>query len=244
MTALARGLSVLRCFSHDRPELGAQDIVRMTGLPQPTVWRLCHTLSREGLLLCDAESGRMTVGLPALALGYAALARRTLPQAALPYLQSLTKRHRLGLSLAVRDGLSMLYLQRTHGDFIYFNDPVGARRPLALAPTGWACLFAYDESERERVLAALQRENPAAWPLTQARLQAAGEQYRRHGCILSLGVLHEHLHAVAVPIRSRTSAQVYGLSAAGVAAQWPKKKLLAVGAELVTLARELSVVAD
>ena len=32
--------------------------------------------------------------------------------------------------MAERDGLDMLYLQRTHGDFVYLNDPVGARRPF------------------------------------------------------------------------------------------------------------------
>jgi DNA-binding IclR family transcriptional regulator len=244
VTALARGLRILRCFSHDRPVLMPQEIVRMTGLPQPTVWRLCHTLRNEGFLVCAGENNRMALGLPALSLGYAALVRQELPRLALPYMQSLTQRHRAGTSLAIRDGLDMLYLQRTHGDFIYFNDPVGARRPFAIAPTGWACFVAYGDAERKSVARALERDNPRDWPETETRLQQATEDFRKHGCIVSIGVMHEKFNAVAVPVRSVKSGKVYGLSASGLAADWPRKKLLAIGTELTALARDLAVAAD
>jgi DNA-binding IclR family transcriptional regulator len=244
VTALARGLRILRCFTHDRPELTAQEIVRMTGLPQPTVWRLCRTLTEEGFIVCAGENHRMAVGLPALALGYAALARQQLPKVALPYMQALTERHRLGLSLAVRDGLEMLYVQRTHGDFVYLNDPVGARRPLATAPTGWACLAAYEEPERRSVLKALQRQDPDAWPAIEPHITRAIDEYRRTGRVLNIGVMHEHMNSVAVPLRSPRSGTVYGLSASGLAADWPRKKLLEVAAELETLASELALIAD
>ncbi len=244
VTALARGLQILRCFTHERPALTAQEIVRMTGLPQPTVWRLCHTLSKEGFLVCTGDSNRMTLGLPVLSLGYAALVRQTLPQAALPSMQALTQRHRLGMSLAVRDGTEMLYLQRTHGDFVYFNDPVGTRRPLGMVPTGWACLAGYGDQERQRVFAALQKQAPDKWPATKARIENALTDYQRLGCVLSLGVMHEHLNAVAVPIRSLKSGQVYGLSASGLAAEWPRERLMTIVPELQALARDLALQAD
>ncbi len=51
VTALARGLDVLGCFTPERPVLGASEIARMLGLPQPTVWRLCFTLIELGHLV-------------------------------------------------------------------------------------------------------------------------------------------------------------------------------------------------
>jgi len=90
VTALARGLQILRCFSHQQPELSATKIVRMTGLPQPTVWRLCHTLQEAGFLICPGDGRKMALGIPVLALGYATLVRQTLAQIALPYMRSLT----------------------------------------------------------------------------------------------------------------------------------------------------------
>ncbi|MFJ4452731.1 IclR family transcriptional regulator [Pseudomonas sp. NPDC089392] len=244
VTALARGLQILRCFSHEQPELTPQEIVRMTGLPQPTVWRLCHTLSKEGFIVCAGENNRMALGLPALALGYAALVRQSLPKVALPHMQALTDNLRLGTSLAVRDGLSMLYIQRTHGDFVYMNDPVGARRPFATAPTGWACFAAYDTDERNEVLEALEHHDPKAMPSVRALLDQACTQYAQHGFITSIGVIHEHLNAVAVPIRSLRSGTVYALSASGLAAEWPEERLMAEGRQLVELARQLAVAAD
>lgn len=44
VASLAKGLEVLRCFTPARPELGTSEIARLTGMPQPTVWRLCYTL--------------------------------------------------------------------------------------------------------------------------------------------------------------------------------------------------------
>src|SRR5207247_1583254 len=86
VTALARGLKVLRCFSHQQPELSPGEIVRMTGLPQPTVWRLCHTLQQAGFLICPGDGRKMALGIPVLALGYATLVRQKLPALALPYM--------------------------------------------------------------------------------------------------------------------------------------------------------------
>jgi DNA-binding IclR family transcriptional regulator len=244
VTALARGLQILRCFTYDRPELTARELVAMTGLPQPTVWRLCYTLEREGFLVCAGENSKIALGLPALALGYAALVRAELPKVAQPYMQSLTERYRMGASLSVRDGLDMLYLQRTHGDFVYFNDPVGARRPLATAPTGWACLAAYEAEEREDVMKGLKAANPSDWPTTQANIRQAIADYKTYGFILSIGVMHPQFNAVAVPIRTRDTGKIYGLSASGLALDWPRKKMLAIGSELVELAKKLSLVSN
>lgn len=242
VTALARGLQILRCFSHDRPELSPGDIVRMTGLPQPTVWRLCHTLSEAGFLICPGDGRKMALGIPALALGYAALVRQKLPEIALPYMRDMTARHRLGMSLAVRDGLDMVYLQRTHGDFTYFNDPVGARRSLATAPSGWACIAAYDDAELREVLAQLKADQGEGWPGVEANLKRAFDEYRTLGFILSIGVMHEQFNAVAVPIRPADGGAVHGLSASGLASIWPRERLMEIGPVLAGLARDLSAV--
>jgi DNA-binding IclR family transcriptional regulator len=243
VTALARGLRVLRCFSHERPELSAGDIVRMTGLPQPTVWRLCRTLASEGLIVCAGEPGRMALGLPVLALGYAALVRQPLARLALPAMLSLTERYRMGTSLAAPVGLEMVYIQRTHGDFVYFNDPVGARRPLGTAPTGWACLAAWDEARRAEVLKEIKRQDGKAFPALERRIRAAIAGYREDGFIISIGVLHEHFNAVAVPVRA-ADGQLHGLSASGLAALWPEDKLREIGAGLVVLSRDLGARPD
>lgn len=244
VTALARGLRILSCFDAAHPTLSLPEIVRLTGLPQPTAWRLCHTLLKEGFIVCAGEPHRMALGLPALALGHAALAQDALPTIALPYMRALTERHRMGTSLALRDGTEMVYVQRVHGDFAYLNDPVGARRSIALAPTGWACYAGSDVATRQALGEVLQQRAPETWPQTQAALEHAVEQCARQGFITSIGVLHEQLNVVAVPLRSQRSGRAYALSASGLAAQWPLEKLAAIGEELAELSTRLVLVAD
>ena len=62
VTALARGLEVLRCFSAETPELGSREIARRIGLSQSTIWRLCHTLSQLGYLVPGTAPGKLRVG--------------------------------------------------------------------------------------------------------------------------------------------------------------------------------------
>ena len=50
ITALGRGLDVLRCFGPRDRWLANQDISARTGLAKPTVSRLVYTLTRLGFL--------------------------------------------------------------------------------------------------------------------------------------------------------------------------------------------------
>jgi DNA-binding IclR family transcriptional regulator len=242
VTALDRGLQILRCFNLDDTELTVSEIARRTQLPQPTVWRLCRTLAKSDFLIPTGVDGKLTLGIPVLGLGYAVLSRQELAKVALPRMLSLTQRFKVGTSLAVRDGLEMVYLQRTHGNFVYLNDPVGARRPLATAPTGWACLAAYDNALRADVMKALKQRDPKAWRATERNISQALEEYRQFGFILSMGVMHEHFNAIAVPIRAVNGGNVYGLSASGLDADWPRDRLRGLGQELISLAKDLSLV--
>lgn len=242
VTALDRGLQILRCFNPDDTELTVSELARRTQLPQPTVWRLCRTLAKSDFLVPTGTEGKLTLGIPVLGLGYAVLSRQDLAKVALPHMLSLTQRLRVGTSLAVRDGLEMVYLQRTHGDFVYLNDPVGARRPMATAPTGWASLVAYDDAQRLEIMKSLKQAEPKGWRTIERNVAKALEEYRQFGFITSIGIMHPHFNAIAVPIRAVSGGQVYGLSASGLDADWPRERLVQIGQELISLARDLSIV--
>ena len=63
ITALARGLDILRCFKMGEVDLTNQDFAQRTGLPKPTVSRLTHTLVvLEYLVLILIVSARPKAG--------------------------------------------------------------------------------------------------------------------------------------------------------------------------------------
>lgn len=102
VTALARGLEVLRCFSSVSPELSASEIARMTGIPQPTVWRLCYTLLQLGYLVAMPGRQTMRPGIPLLGLGQSVLASQPIGELAYPRMLSIAQKHEGAVSLGAR----------------------------------------------------------------------------------------------------------------------------------------------
>ena len=73
VSALARGLEVLRCFRPGEASLSNNDISERTGLPKPTVTRLTHTLRKLGYLVYSEKTGNYQLGSGVLSLGYGVL---------------------------------------------------------------------------------------------------------------------------------------------------------------------------
>lgn len=89
ITALARGLELLRCFSAKQPHLGNQELSQMTGLPKPTITRLTHTLSRLGYIRQVPNSTKFQLSVGVLAFGYSMLSNVSIRSIAQPYMKDL-----------------------------------------------------------------------------------------------------------------------------------------------------------
>ena len=74
VTALARGLDVLRAFRANETTLTNTDFAERTGLPKPTVSRLTHTLCKLGYLVTDEGTGAYRLGAGVMQLGFGVLA--------------------------------------------------------------------------------------------------------------------------------------------------------------------------
>src|SRR5512146_878621 len=87
--SLARGLSILRSFTVERPEWGVTELSRHLGLNKATIFRLVKTLEAEGFLSPDPSSGKYYVGTALLRVAYVGLSRSELERAAHPYMERL-----------------------------------------------------------------------------------------------------------------------------------------------------------
>ncbi|MGN5477424.1 helix-turn-helix domain-containing protein [Cupriavidus basilensis] len=77
MSALARGVGVLGCFSPSLQELSGKALMEMTGLPKPALTRMLDTLCELGLLHYSERLSKYVPGLGLLNLAAPALARMT-----------------------------------------------------------------------------------------------------------------------------------------------------------------------
>ncbi len=240
VTALGRGLDILQCFTPATPELGTSQLARMTGLPQPTVWRLCHTMTELGFLVSVPDQDRLRLGLPVLTLGYAVLAGQRIGETAKPYMEAIAKRYHGAVSLGVRDGLSMLYLQRCQGSSIILADlGIGSRVPLAYSATGWAYLAAIPEKDRKQLLAEIRAVDRQKWTVTEPSFEASLKKFKKTGYLVNLGSLHPQVNAVAVPVPSQDKSILLTISSGGISSVFTDKVLQEVGRELKRLAGKL-----
>lgn len=240
VTALARGLEVLRCFDANRPSLGTAEIARLTGLPQPTVWRLCHTLIEEGYLVQVDRKDKLRPGIPVLNLGYAAIAATPIAELARADMQALATRHQGSVSLGTRDGDGMIYLQRCQGSQIILKDMgVGSRVPLLQSGTGWAYIAGLREGPRKKLFDELRRADPTRFRRFMPVITRALEGYAQTGYVINIGSLHAQINSVAVPVTSHDGSMLLSLSSGGINEVFTQKKLTAVGADLKKLALQL-----
>jgi IclR family mhp operon transcriptional activator len=205
--AVQRGLAVLRSVSESGP-LTATDLVKQTGLPQPTVIRLLETLIDAGYIF--REPGTMTYGVTAqtqrLSRGFNAHTR--LAQLAEPLIEEL--RSKIGwpsnLAIIQRGTLVVAYTNRNANGMV-IPGLMGQTLPLLATGVGLVSLAHMPAETREVTLAALRKgtnrwdAESSLWENLDERLQQirldghafANETYlaERYG---------SRIWAVAVPI--------------------------------------------
>jgi DNA-binding IclR family transcriptional regulator len=237
VTALARGLDILRCFDRPGAELSVSELARRVGLNQPTTWRLCHTLVACGYLVRSQNGTTLRVGAPALTLGYAAIRGMSFPALALPYMRQLCDRTKATITLSLLQGTEMVSVEACLGDFVMPNQPVGWRSLLTTVPSGLAVLAAMPDAVRKKLLDQIANADRKAWPRRAQRVDRACADYQRDGFVIVDAMLDAQYAAVAVPIMAEQHNEpvAWALSYGGLATRWDKSHLREAGGELLRL---------
>lgn len=202
VTALARGLEVLRCFKPRDRHLGNQDIAERTGLPKPTVSRLTHTLTRMGYLYHDEKLGKYQLGTGVLSLGFSLLTNMDVLKVARPLMQELADYSHTVVSVGTRDRHGMTYLDGRHSTSatVSLRREPGTRVPIATTAMGRALLCGLPQHEREKLMDNIRRRDPAGWPKHKTGIEQALRDYHERGFCLSIGDWRSDVNAVGVPM--------------------------------------------
>jgi IclR family pca regulon transcriptional regulator len=206
MLSLARGLSVIRVFGHDRSALTVADVARATGLSRAAARRCLHTLAVLGYV--SNASGRYELTPAVLALGYAYLGSTTIARAAQPVLEHVSEELRESSSLAVLDGDDIVYVARAATRRILsITLSVGSRLPTACTSMGRVLLAYADASVRADYLSRVRPARYTERTITDRQeLAAEIERVRVQGYALVDQELEMGLRALAVPVRRHDGA--------------------------------------
>ena len=223
VTALARGLAVLRYVGEAEAPIALKELSEGTGIPKPTVSRLVATLLASGLLRKAANSERFELGPGVMAFASAFLRNMDFRALARPHMYRFAEKVGVSVHLGVRDRLEMVLVEtvRPFSAAIVMRIGVGGRLGLARSALGRAYMAALDNNSRESLIASLKISSGDRWPDDAARLGPAIAHFMAHGYTISLGEWHPDINAIAMPI-VMPDGEIYAINCGGPAFKLPE----------------------
>ncbi|MBW0449997.1 IclR family transcriptional regulator [bacterium M00.F.Ca.ET.228.01.1.1] len=227
VTALARGLTVLRSVAAADAPLSNRELTEITGIPKPTVSRITATLVGTGFLFRLPDSERFVLTSSVLELSNGFLRNFDIRARARPFLIELAERTRLSVHLAVRDRLDMVVIDviRPRSAVLVSRLEVGARMSLSRTAIGRAYLAALDEADRATLLTGLQAAEGDDWGHVGGRLETALQETIERGFAVATGEWYDGLNAIALGFTG-PSGERYAVNCGGSADQCPRDWLI------------------
>jgi DNA-binding IclR family transcriptional regulator len=196
----ARALSLLAAFDEEHRRLALSELAGRAGLPLATAHRLVGELVAFGAL-ARTPGGDYVVGRRLWDLGLLAPVQTGLREAASPFLHDLYGATLATVHLAVRDGTSVLYVDRLRGHTsVPVVSSIGSRLPLHTTGVGKVLLAHAPADVQDAVLANLTRVTP--YTITQpGTLRRQLSRVVRDGYATTVEEMSLGACSVAVPLR-------------------------------------------
>lgn len=216
VTALARGLDILRAFGPEDELLGNGDLADRTGIPRSTVSRLTQTLTSLGYLRYVGRFEKYQLGAGILALGYHRLAASGVRETARPHMQALANAADCAIAMGTADRLTMIYVEVCHGAGpMILRLGVGSRVPIAQTAMGRAYVAALPGRERELAMRRLHDADPDGWADTRHAIEAAQRECRDQGFCIAIGAWHQGISSAGVAVTLDGGSQILAFNCGG-----------------------------
>ena len=239
--SLLRGLDILKAFQPGRAILSNGDIAAATGLPKPTVSRLTRALTESGYLVADSATGKYQLSPSVLSLGFTVLGNMPILNVSHVGMQQIANMSGCAVSLACRDGLHLVYLDRCSSEAMPYFMAVGARIEIARTAAGRAYLAALPEAARGRLMAQLAAHYGPDWEALSTRIDDGVAQVRQRGFCVVENDWRLNVRAVAAPVVAGGGRNVFAINCAGPAFSVSTERLVAeLGPRVVHLCQTLS----
>jgi IclR family pca regulon transcriptional regulator len=213
MASLARGLAVIRGFSREKRTMTIAQLSHKTGIPRAAVRRCLYTLERLGYVA--SQDGRNFALRPKLlGLGHAYLSSTPLVVTAQPFLDRVSDAVNESCSLAILDGVDILYVARSVSSrIISVALNVGSRLPAHCTSIGLVLLAHLPPAELKDHLARVDLKRYTERTITsRAALLEALEEVRGQDYAVADNMMEIGVRSIAVPVRDAVGTVVAGMN--------------------------------
>ncbi|HYW92228.1 MAG TPA: IclR family transcriptional regulator C-terminal domain-containing protein [Gammaproteobacteria bacterium] len=210
--AFGRGLSVIKAFGEEAPELTLSEVAKRAGISRASARRLIHTLSVLKYVATDGKRYWLTARI--LDLGYSYLSSMQTWSFAEEYMEDLVQRVHESCSMSVLDGHDIVYVMRVPTRRILHSTlNVGSRLPAHAQSMGRIQLAALPEAELSRYLATVEPQAFTPYTVTdREELRRIIEADRAKGWSMVSKELEEGICGIAVPIVNRRGKTIAAIN--------------------------------
>jgi DNA-binding IclR family transcriptional regulator len=237
ITALQRGLGLLRLFANAEQGLAAAELAKLSKLPVSTVHRFLVNLEAAGFLSREAN-GVYRLGVACVSLGQAAREHMDIRRVCLRHLEDLNRRTRETVHLTVRHGLAAVYVEKLDSlEPLRIFSRIGASVPLYCTAVGKVLLANLPSVEQEQVLNQLSlrrfTENTVG---SIQELQTQLKRVQREGYAYDFEEHELHIRCIAAPVRDHSGSVNASFSVTGPAVRMSAARMK----EIAKLLKEAS----
>lgn len=206
VSALARGLEVIRAFTRSQPRMTLSEVAERTGMHRAAARRILLTLVREGYAATDGKQFRLRPKI--LELGFSALSSLEICDVAQPVLNEMAEKLQESCFAAVLDDGVTVYVARASARrVINVGINVGNRAPAYAGSTGRVLLSGLPERELDAYIAGVKLEKFTPRTVTsKVKLREIIDETRRQGWSIVDEELEVGLRSISVPIRDRAGS--------------------------------------
>jgi len=213
VSALARGLTVIKAFGQGADSLTLSEVAQRTDLSRGTARRLLLTLETLGYVRQDGKQFKLSPKI--LELGYTYLSSIPVWKAAQPVMQKVVDKLDQSCALGVLDGYDVVYIARTPPKHLaYLPVTPGTRMPAHVNAMGQVLLANLSAEELDGYFKLAPRERLTKFTLVdEQEIRKTLKKVARDHYALSDRQIHSGIRAIAVPIPSRHGRPEFSLNA-------------------------------
>jgi IclR family KDG regulon transcriptional repressor len=239
--SIDRAIDVLQAFTLEKPILTIEEISKISGIPNSTVYRILYTLERRGLVKFDQDTSSYKPGFRLIEFGSLITSVLDVHQEAEKILIDLHIKTRQTVLMAVSDGDQIVYIfKRENYEGLKFSSLVGQRRPFIYGVLGPVLLAYLPDKLIEHILSIPVPKHTPYTNTDTNLIRQRMSQIKKDGFYIESDETNIGVTGIGAPVFNATKEITAAVGVVGPSIQLAGNKLEQAKAALMEATQEIS----